>query len=175
MMKRTYHHHRVACAREGGDIEVWSIAKRWIKEFTLYGSRGAYARALVWIEEEAEDESAKGRCSILSAGFDGFITEWDVHTQRVKAVADAFGGAIWSMAISHEHNIVAVGTEDGSTRAFDASVSGVLEYVRSMDKQDGRVLSVGFGERNGRLSLVTGSADGLIRVYDYETGRALLR
>jgi len=46
------------------------------------------------------------------------------------------GGAVWCMAVNHSQTLLAAGCQDGCVRLFNIA-DGLLEYVKTLDKQDG--------------------------------------
>jgi U3 small nucleolar RNA-associated protein 4 len=90
-----------------------------------------------------QSESVRQGNRLISAGLDGYITEYDLTTCAPSSRVESGGGAIWCMAASpakggHE---IAVGCEDGCVRIF-STVGGDdftdIEYKCTFDRQDGK-------------------------------------
>ena len=152
---------RLAISRANGDIELWNVSHDWHLERFIRGGEDASVESIAW---------ANGR--LFSAGLHSTVTEYDLKTLMPKASVDSFGGPVWTIAINHAGTVLAAGCEDGCVKLFDIE-DGRLEYVRSLDKQEGRVLAVAWHEDDEII--VAGGADSTIRVLVAETGRTRLR
>lgn len=52
---------------------------------SIPGRRDAHISSLMWCKARVEDDSPLGRLGrLFSAGLDGFVTEWDLHTLQPK-------------------------------------------------------------------------------------------
>lgn len=52
---------------------------------SIPGRRDAHISSLMWCKARGEDDSPLGRLGrLFSAGLDGFVTEWDLHTLQPK-------------------------------------------------------------------------------------------
>jgi U3 small nucleolar RNA-associated protein 4 len=114
---------------------------------------------------------------LFSASLDGQLIEYDLQTMQSLVRSDAYGGgAIWCLAVSASQEYLAVGCEDGCIRMFDIrGPAGSLEFVRAFDKQKGRIVCLAWLDDADGKTLLSGSADGMIRKWDVTTGRALQR
>lgn len=120
---------RVAVARSNGSIEVWNISSGWHMERVVPGGEDISVETMVWVGDR-----------LFTAGLHSMVTEWSVARLRVEATVDSFGGSVWCMAIDPDGGTIAAGCEDGALKLLDISGGG-LEYVKSLDKQEGRILS----------------------------------
>lgn len=114
----------------------------------------------------------KAMARLFSAGLSGQITEWDLVALKPKSVSDSYGGPVWAMSLSNDQRILAASCEDGSIRLFNITHSS-LEYFKTFDRQPGRILSLAWHPTD--RTLVSGSSEGIIRVWDVATGRTMQR
>lgn len=154
-------HVRVAVSRGNADIEIWNVTNDFHLERVIPGGEELSVEALVWVD---------GR--LFSAGIHSQITEWDIDSLQPLTVADSLGGPIWSLAANHAGTFLAAGCEDGCIKIFEIA-GGILQYVRSFDKEEGRVLSLDWNLDDSVL--VSGGSDSAIRLWSTETGRCKLR
>ncbi|RKO91094.1 quinon protein alcohol dehydrogenase-like superfamily [Blyttiomyces helicus] len=185
-------HAKLACARSNGDIELWSpTPQSWHLERTIPGAPNAPAEAVVWTHQttfpvDASDasESAQERAQahralraakprLFSAGLNGKIVEHDTTTLLPKQSIASGGGAVWSLAVDPSQSFLVAGCEDGFLRLFDISSPTSLEYLSIFERQDGRILSVAW-HPDGK-HLVTGGADGCIRILERASRRCVRR
>ncbi|KAJ3194406.1 U3 small nucleolar RNA-associated protein 4 [Irineochytrium annulatum] len=114
---------------------------------------------------------------LITAGLDGYITEWDLTTLSPRYRVESGGGSIWCMAVSPSGSDIAVGCEDGCVRIFTVlgtgSAAATIAYSQTYDRQDGRILSLAYHPNGSRLA--TGSTDSCVRVYDTATRRLIRR
>lgn len=151
---------KLAVSRSDGAIEIWSINDDWYQERLFPGSAAASVEAIVWLE---------GR--LFSAGLDGCIHEHDLLTCSTKVSEPCHNGAIWCLAVNPATREIAAGTEDGCIVLFQVDDEGV-RYSRSLDKQEGRILSLAWQNEEGLL--VSGGIDN-IRVWSLKSGHAIQR
>lgn len=85
---------------------------------------------------------------------------------------DSNGGAVWCLAVNKKGTKLAAGCDDGRIRLFNIGF-GELEYVRTFEPQNGRILSVAWGPNDDYI--VSGGSDSSVRKWDAHTGRALHR
>lgn len=175
----------VAVGRANGDIELWRRRGNMIHEKTIPGmAQNGSLETLAWSHQTQlteddlelfttpkEQAAARKRLAeraprLFSAGLNAVIIEWDLAKLVPKAAVDSYGGAVWCMATNHAQTQLAVGTEDGHIRLFDISDDGV-EYLCCFDKVNSRILAVAWSQ--GDKSIVTGSADGCVRIWDTQT------
>ena len=108
---------------------------------------------------------------LFSAGLHGELHEHDIVTQQVKASVPSNNGAIWCLAVNEAGTRIAAGTENGCITMFDIS-DGIVQYERTFDKQEGRILSLAWHEPE--QVIVTGGIDNL-RVWSASSGHAIQR
>ncbi|KAJ2129567.1 U3 small nucleolar RNA-associated protein, partial [Coemansia sp. RSA 921] len=180
----------VAVGRANGDIEIWSAKGNLVYEKTIPGVVNGSLETLAWAHQtkltkddlelfdtEKEREKATRRLTeraprLFSAGLNAVIVEWDLAKLVPKAAVDSYGGAVWCMSTNHAQTQLAVGTEDGHIRLFDIT-DDKLVYQRCFDKIKARILSVAWSHDD--QTIVTGSADGAVRVWNTDTGRMAAR
>ncbi|KAJ2768403.1 U3 small nucleolar RNA-associated protein [Coemansia nantahalensis] len=180
----------VAVGRANGDIEIWCVKKNLIYEKTIPGMTNGSLETLAWahqteltkddlelFDSEAERERARKRLAsraprLFSAGLNAVIVEWDLARLTPRAAVDSYGGAVWCMATNHAQTTLAVGTEDGHIRLFDVT-DDKLVYQRCFDKIKSRILSVAWSCDD--KTIVTGSADGCVHLWDAASGRMAAR
>ncbi|KAJ2617775.1 U3 small nucleolar RNA-associated protein [Coemansia sp. RSA 1365] len=180
----------IAVGRANGDIEIWCIRGNLVYEKTIPGTVKGSLETLAWAHQceltrddlelfdtEQEREKARKRLvdhapRLFSAGLNAVIVEWDLARLTPKAAVDSYGGAVWCMKTNHAQTKLAVGTEDGHIRIFDIT-DDTLTYQRCFDKIKGRILSVAWSQDD--KSIVTGSADGCVRIWNAETGNMAAR
>ncbi|KAG7666453.1 UTP4 [[Candida] subhashii] len=164
---------RLAIGRSNGDIEIWNPRYNWTHELTLPGSKGRSIEGLVWATSPEGTESPR----LFSVGGSTYITEWNLSTGKPITNYDCNAGIIWSIDVSSNNQKLAVGCDDGSVVIVDISGGpGFMEYDLICQRQDARVLSIKWDNKNQPARLVGGCADGRIRVWsaDGETkGRIL--
>ncbi|KAJ3316223.1 U3 small nucleolar RNA-associated protein, partial [Blyttiomyces sp. JEL0837] len=82
--------------------------------------------------------SSSSEPRLMTAGLDGFITEWDLISLSPLNKVESGGGAIWCMAVSPKGDELAVGCEDGCVRVFKVGnkVGDPVEYKKTFDRQD---------------------------------------
>ncbi|KAJ1752993.1 U3 small nucleolar RNA-associated protein [Coemansia sp. RSA 989] len=180
----------VAVGRANGDIELWCVKEKLVYEKTIPGVVNGSLESLAWAHQteltaddlelfdtEKEREQAKRRLMdraprLFSAGLNAVIVEWDLARLVPKAAVDSYGGAVWCMATNHAQTQLAIGTEDGHIRIFDIT-DDKLAYQRCFDKSKTRILSVAWSHDDE--SIMTGSADGCVRIWSVGTGRMTAR
>ncbi|ORX63923.1 WD40 repeat-like protein [Basidiobolus meristosporus CBS 931.73] len=176
----------LACARAGGDIEIWN-PKNWHLEKIIPGGASYNIEALTWAHQivlgdddyDTPEEKAEAQKKLLSesprlfsAGLNSLITEWDLTTLCPKQTIDSHGGAVWCLAANNSGTKLAVGCEDGCIRIFNI-IDGDLSFERSFVKQKARILSLAWSPDD--KVIVTGSADSSIRKWDVKLGRPTSR
>ncbi|RUS34689.1 WD40-repeat-containing domain protein [Jimgerdemannia flammicorona] len=178
----------LACGRANGNIEIWNPQWEWNLDKTIPGGANMSVEALVFTHQtiltdeddyDTEEEKVEARKNLLaapprlfSAGLNAYIMEWNLHTLQAQRSVDSHGGAIWCMAANHVNTVLAIGCEDGCVRLFDIA-DGELSFIRSFDKQKGRILSVAWSPDDKYI--VTGSSDSSIRKWDVTQGRSIAR
>ncbi len=108
---------------------------------------------------------------LFSAGVDGRIREWNIKDgcRQESFALDVVGGAIWCLSVSPDQETIAVGSEDGRIRLLSV-LPRSLEVLRGFESgEDGRILSLAWSPDGSRI--ITGTAGGVIKVFDVRTGR----
>ncbi|GBF91380.1 hypothetical protein Rsub_04120 [Raphidocelis subcapitata] len=180
----------VAAAYENGRVEVWHLA-HLCRLASIPGWDGADLSSLAW----ARDPEAR-RWRLFAGSLDGAVYEVDFDRQQLVHASDSYGGAVWALAARPAAAGAAGGEaagaagggegeddapqelvaacDDGSLRVLRVSARGAgCEYVRSVARTEGRALSVAW-HPEGR-AVVSGGSDGCIHVWDYASGRELMR
>ncbi|OUM69505.1 hypothetical protein PIROE2DRAFT_38084, partial [Piromyces sp. E2] len=151
---------------------------------TIPGGANQSVETVVWshqnvITEDDENLSQKEREKLLKqqlleeprlfiSGLNGLITEYDIHTLLPKNEVSSNGGPVWCAAVNHKGTILAVGCEDGCIRLFNIA-DGNLEYMRSLDRQDGRILSLTWSYDDN--TIISGSSVSIIHCLDVKLGQ----
>ncbi|KAJ2006425.1 U3 small nucleolar RNA-associated protein [Coemansia thaxteri] len=180
----------VAVGRANGDIELWRTKGNLVHEKTIPGIASGSLETLTWAHQteltaddleffdtDKERSDARARLvesapRLFSAGLNAVIVEWDLAKLVPKSAVDSFGGAVWCMATNHAQTKLAVGTEDGHIRIFDIT-NGGLVYKSCFDKINSRILSVAWSQDD--KTIVTGSADSCVRIWDAKTRHTVTR
>uniref|UniRef100_A0A0K2T9K3 Cirhinlike [Apis mellifera] n=1 Tax=Lepeophtheirus salmonis TaxID=72036 RepID=A0A0K2T9K3_LEPSM len=144
----------------------------WIEIWNLRGGAPFFQRWLPTGESslEAIAFGAKGR--MYSTGLHGYILSHDIQSGAVSKSPVSWG-ASWCLDYHPLSKRIAVGTEEGVVCIFREESSGEIVYEKSLDKQEGRILSLAWEPLSGD-KMVTGSTDTL-RVWDTKTGHPLHR
>ncbi|KAJ2421963.1 U3 small nucleolar RNA-associated protein, partial [Coemansia sp. RSA 2531] len=121
---------------------------------------------------DATARLAESAPRLFSAGLNAIIVEWDLAKLVPKTAVDSYGGAVWCMATNHAQTQLAVGTEDGHIRIFDIT-NGSLVYKSCFNKVNSRILSVAWSHDD--KTIVTGSADSCVRIWDAATRTVSVR
>ncbi|MBD2065985.1 tetratricopeptide repeat protein [Leptolyngbya sp. FACHB-671] len=121
---------------------------------------------------------------LVSGSLDGAIKIWNwrtrelLHTLNRPSPSDLIGswvswfdssvGAIWSVAISPDGQMIASGGSDQPIMLWNA---GTGKLVRTLTEHSGTVFCVTFSP-NGKL-LASGGDDNTLRIWNYQTGELL--
>lgn len=158
---------RLCVARGNGDLEVWSVARKWLCVARLPGSSDLGPAEAVLFSTSSK--------AVLTAGLAGQVQLHDLRSSlTVVASTDSLGGPVWALcALVGEHaGQFAVGCEDGSVRVFTDDMS--LDYVRTLaSSASKRVVSLAVN--NSGEILASGSIDASIRLWSLSTGRMVQR
>ncbi|KAJ2411808.1 U3 small nucleolar RNA-associated protein [Coemansia sp. RSA 2530] len=173
-----------AVGRANGDIELWRTKGNLVHEKTIPGMINGSLETLTWAHQtqlteddleifdtpkeraDATARLAESAPRLFSAGLNAVIIEWDLAKLVPKAAVDSYGGAVWCMATNHAQTKLAVGTEDGHIRIFDIT-NNALVYKSCFNKVNSRILSVAWSQDD--KTIVTGSADSCVRIWDAAT------
>ncbi len=93
------------------------------------GSQLSSVQCLVWTKAGAAPR-------LFAAGLHGKVFEVSFPTFTPKSSRDSHGGAVWSMALSPNEDMLAIGCEDGFIRIFDVT-HGSLEFSKSLSGSNG--------------------------------------
>ncbi|XP_061163479.1 U3 small nucleolar RNA-associated protein 4 homolog [Saccostrea echinata] len=152
--------NKVALSRSDGCIEIWDVANDWYQEKIIPGSESKSIETLCW----------QGK-RLYSAGLDGDVVEYDLKKLEPKATASSNAGPVWCLTTDSNGKFLAAGTEEGCIVLFDTDYNS-LQYYRSFDKQEGRILSIAW---NTSLEVIlTGGVDNM-RLWSVKSGHAVQR
>ncbi|XP_006730136.1 U3 small nucleolar RNA-associated protein 4 homolog [Leptonychotes weddellii] len=151
--------NRLAVSRTDGTVEIYNLSANYFQEKFFPGHESRATEALCW---------AKGQ-RLFSAGLNGEIIEYDLQALNIKYAVDAFGGPIWSMAISPHGSQLLVGCEDGSVKLFQITPDKI-QFERNFDRQKSRILSLSWHPSGTHVA--AGSID-YISVFDVKSGSAV--
>lgn len=140
-----------------GSVNVWSAADgAQLREF---GGGGFPVIALTF--------TADGR-SLLTASADMTMRQWNPETGRENSVPQRYDAPILALAVSADNGIAAASDLHGSVRLWQP---GDVASLRLIAGSGDPVWAVGLTLNGERL--VTGAADGVLRVWEVRTGRLL--
>uniref|UniRef100_A0A8C0S587 UTP4 small subunit processome component n=2 Tax=Canis lupus familiaris TaxID=9615 RepID=A0A8C0S587_CANLF len=148
--------NRLAVSRTDGTVEIYNLSANYFQEKFFPGHESRATEALCW---------AKGQ-RLFSAGLNGEIIEYDLQALNIKYTMDAFGGPIWSMAVSPHGSQLLVGCEDGSVKLFQITPDKI-QFERNFDRQKSRILSLSWHPSGTHIA--AGSID-YISVFDVKSG-----
>jgi WD40 repeat protein len=157
---------RLAVADRAGDLRIWELdSGTQVDELTGWHTGAVSAVAF---NPESDRVIAGGSTMFGSAGR---LNLWDVTTRQTLKSLAAENGAVQSLAVSPDGQIIAVGTEAGVLE-LRQGVDGALN--QRVEGHQGRVLSVVFSP-DGQ-AVATGGDDASARLWDSHTGasRAVL-
>jgi U3 small nucleolar RNA-associated protein 4 len=148
---------------------------------TLPGWDGADFSSLAWVRDPTAH-----RWRLFAGSLDGAVYEADFDRQQLLHASDSYGGAVWALAAAPRRGAAGGGSagaqgaelvaacDDGSLRVLRVAPGAAgCEYVRSLAKVEGKALAVAW--RPDGAALASGGSDGCVHVWDYATGRELLR
>ncbi|XP_076059964.1 UTP4 small subunit processome component l(3)72Dn [Oratosquilla oratoria] len=147
---------QLAVSRADNSIELWNCHHKPCRERVIPGNPENSVEALLWCGKK-----------LLSAGLHGFVTEHNLQTYQVQSTVAVTGGPVWCLALSPDKKKLAAGTEEGYICLLDVTAQGLI-YDKTLEKQEGRVLSIAWHE-NGEY-LVTGSVD-VVRLWSLSKGQ----
>jgi U3 small nucleolar RNA-associated protein 4 len=158
------HKSEIAVSREDSSIEIWSQNPYFHcrKIIPAHSATAQAARRMVWVSESR----------LISAGWNGELTEWNLSSLSPRASSASFGGPVWDLAVSQGGGLIAVACEDGGLRLFDTTDE--LVFRRSLSTGSARVLCCAFSQVR-KDHVVTGDAKGRLQVWDYALGKQVLK
>lgn len=109
---------------------------------------------------------------LFSAGLTGELMEWDLQSLQLIRKILLTGNGAWCLDVNKDNTSIIVGTDNGYLNVFDLSIANEVNYVKVLDRQDGKVLCCKF-DYSGTY-VVTGSTD-TIRVWEIKTGHAIYK
>ncbi len=156
------HKSEVAVSREDSSIEIWSQNPYFHcrKIIPAHSATAQAARRIVWVSESR----------LVSAGWNGELTEWNLSSLSPRSSSASFGGPVWDLAVSG--SLIAVACEDGALRLFDATDE--LVFRRSLSTGSARVLCCAFSQVR-KDHVVIGDAKGRLQVWDFASGTQVLK
>ena len=107
---------------------------------------------------------------LASGGKGGRVLLWDANRGRLKQFMLRHAGAVWGLAFSPDGNTLAAATEGGYVYIYDVSNLRSVERKHRLRAHSERAWSVAFSP-DGEF-LASSGGDALVRLWDYETGRA---
>ncbi|RKP34878.1 WD40-repeat-containing domain protein, partial [Dimargaris cristalligena] len=165
----------LACGRETGQIEIRNANKKNVPEKVMVGSETRSIESIAWVHQASPEEKGNGSGSraplrLFSAGLHGFVEEWDLNNSTIKRSYESGEGPIWSMAVNHNHTLLAIGCDKGSVRVFDITDSE-LAYRTTFTNLNERIVAVTW--HPSRNQLYSSTILGNVSVWDMTTGGKL--
>ena len=105
---------------------------------------------------------------LLTAGYDGFVREWDLGTSREQKRYAGASGTLWCMDVSADGRRVAAAGEDGIVRIWPLDSDAAPLMLKGHQRN---VWNVRFSPDGKRLA--SGSFDQTARIWDTSTGKTL--
>jgi WD40 repeat protein len=106
--------------------------------------------------------------TLLTAGYDGIVRQWDIASHREAGELRGAKGAIWALDVSPDGSRVAAAGEDGMIRIWSLDERSPPLVLRGHERN---VWEVEFSPDGKKLA--SGSFDRTTRLWDVETGRGL--
>ncbi|XP_064106148.1 U3 small nucleolar RNA-associated protein 4 homolog [Macrobrachium nipponense] len=148
---------RLALSRADGSIEIWNCKHKPFMQLVLPASdEEASVEGLAWCNDR-----------LFSVGLHGYVLEYDLSLCTVKSKTAVTGGPTWCVALSPDKTKLAAGTEEGYVCLFDIFSNSLL-YNKTLEKQEGRILSISWHCSNNYI--VTGSIN-CVRLWSLKEGR----
>ncbi|KAI9294429.1 WD40 repeat-like protein [Neoconidiobolus thromboides FSU 785] len=153
---------KLACAREDGSIEIYSLGKKNYLEKRIPGQS---QHPITKLEFYFDDE-----LRLISTTLTGLVVEYSLKELRVKRYIYSEGSAVWCSKIYKEK--MAIGCEDGSIKIID--LENGLEIVKSFQIRLllGRILSIDWS-KDGSFLFVGNDANTIEKV-DSNNGNIML-
>jgi len=144
----------LAGRNEEGDIELWDFVFR--TRLRVLSVRGKALRVAF---------SPDGK--LIAASDDNTICVWDVSTGLIRTLP-GHSEAVWALAFSPDHRILASGSVDRTIRLWDLETGSLLATLNGHDRQvyavdfspDGRVLASGSNDKTVKIWAVVQSSTG---------------
>ncbi|XP_064466809.1 U3 small nucleolar RNA-associated protein 4 homolog isoform X2 [Ornithodoros turicata] len=147
---------KVAVVRADFSIELWNLKYTPCIEGVIPSDPDTSIEAAAWFNG-----------MLFTTGLNAHITQYNLATLQPKYSVAVTSGPGWCLAVNRHRAHIAAGTEEGYVCIFEIDDSGGLNFYKTLDKQDGRILSLAW-HVDGNV-IVTGSAD-VIRIWDVESG-----
>eukprot|EP01083_Nonionella_stella_P022480 62184_1 len=157
-----------AIGRENGNIEIWDLNGSFIQR-TIPGKGANTVQSLLWIH----DPNPKNKTlRLISAGLNGWITEWDLESLSIRSKISCHGYGIWSIAQSSITQtgdiLISAACDDSKLRIYRLTQNEFIfqcEFITS-----GRCLSTIWSQTsyntNESIMVYAGTSNGLIFGYD---------
>ena len=160
----------LASAHGDRTVRMWDVETRELKH-TLGGSlvHGSIERRGHQHAAHSVAFSPDGNI-LASGGRGGRVLLWDTNRGRLKQFMLRHAGTVWSLAFSPDGNTLAAATEGGYVYIYDVSNLRSVERKHRLRAHSERAWSVAFSP-DGEF-LASSGGDALVRLWDYETGRA---
>jgi WD40 repeat protein len=111
---------------------------------------------------------SKGEAALFSAGYDGLVRLWDLHSGRQTGVLSGAHGPIWTLDMSPDGLRLASAGEDALIRVWNLASPISPRVLRGHSRN---VWEVRFSPDGQRLA--SGSFDSTARLWDAATGKSL--
>ncbi len=160
----------LASAHGDRTVRMWDVETRELKH-TLGGSlvHSSIERRGHRYAAHSVAFSPDGNI-LASGGRGGRVLLWDTNRGRLKQFMLRHAGTVWSLAFSPDGNTLAAATEGGYVYIYDVSNLRSVERKYRLRAHSERAWSVAFSP-DGEF-LASSGGDALVRLWDYETGRA---
>ena len=160
----------LASAHGDRTVRMWDVETRELKH-TLGGSLVHSSIERRGHQHAAHSVAFSPDGNILaSGGRGGRVLLWDTNRGRLKQFMLRHAGTVWSLAFSPDGNTLAAATEGGYVYIYDVSNLRSVERKYRLRAHSERAWSVAFSP-DGEF-LASSGGDALVRLWDYETGRA---
>ena len=160
----------LASAHGDRTVRMWDVETRELKH-TLGGSLVHSSIERRGHQHAAHSVAFSPDGNILaSGGRGGRVLLWDTNRGRLKQFMLRHAGTVWSLAFSPDGNTLAAATEGGYVYIYDVSNLRSVERKHRLRAHSERAWSVAFSP-DGEF-LASSGGDALVRLWDYETGRA---
>jgi WD40 repeat protein len=111
-----------------------------------------------------------GEPTVITAGEDGTVRFWDPATGEQLQEVHAHDGAVYTMDVSPEHDLLVTSGEDGTARVWDLTT---LDGITELSPEDAhRPYDVAIDPSGERLA--TSGLDGTVAIWDLGDGQRTL-